>query len=128
MAVHIDVQGYIGAGAAAVAAEYADAKMRRFTQALSNGELTAAAAIALQAFDVLPGYAEYIDGAAEWAVGQLVAGIARRYITPAPLPAPQPTAPVPAPAPAPAPATPSGVTGVPSSGGSVAFDLPVPGF
>lgn len=129
MAVHIDTQGYIGAGIASVAAELADAKLRRLTTQLSNGDLAAAAAIALQAFDMFPGYAEYIDGAAEWAVGQLVGSIARRYImpAPAPLPAPQPTAPAAPAATAPAPVA-TGVSGVPASGGSAAFDLPTPGY
>lgn len=143
MPMVLDWWGWGGGAAAAVLSDYADARMRRISASLTNGELVQIAAVLTEAFDLGARWpaslGKLVDGAADYAFGALVSSIVRRQLRPtaAPIPtvaaAPAP-APAAAPPPAPAPAAPSPQSssptpiGVPASGGSAAFNLPIPDY
>ncbi len=118
-----------GAAGGAAAAGYADARLRRYTSGYQNSQLVEAGVIALDVMGVGdrgPFWTSAIDGAADWAVGALAAGmVSRRFMAPAAPPAPTPTAAAQPPAAAPG-ANP--YVGVPASGGSAAFLPASPGY
>lgn len=124
-----DWYGWSGAAGGAVIASYLGAKVRPFIGQMGNANLAKYAYIAAQIFQLgrrNNNYTELIDGASEWAVGDLVGGAISNkvlHVTAAPAVTTAHTVT----ATAAAPAT-SGATGVPASGGSSAFDLPVPGY
>lgn len=129
--------GLWGGGAAAgVLADYVDIKMQPLSSRVTNSELLALAALLVDsagwADHGKPVYMRAADGAAGWGSGMLAAGIARRrLLATVPTVTTQPTAPASAastPASNPATMAPGGVTGVPASGGSAAFDLPQGGY
>lgn len=121
-----------GAAAAGVLADYADVKMKPVSSQLTNSELVAGILLAMDAFGIGgpdgSRNGTLVDAGADYGVGLLAAGIARRHMLP---PAPVVTT---------APATTTttthttttssanGVTGVPASSGSAAFDLPMGGY
>ena len=117
-----------GAAVAGAVGDYTDIKLNSYSQSLTNSELWALALIAGEAFNVMPNsrWRPALDGGADWGIGALAAGIARRRLMPpatttvaASVPASTTTSTV-------APSTvASGSAGVPASGGSAAFDVPV---
>lgn len=125
--------GLLGGGAAAgVVADYLDVKTTPLSTRVTNSELLAGAAIVAQAMHLpvverKPLYAQAVNGAAGWAAGILAAGIARRHLLPPTTTAPVPTTTTKSTAVNPA-NTSGGVTGVPASGGSAAFDMPAGGY
>lgn len=81
---------WTGAGAAAIIAEYADAKGSAVSSTLTNGELVALAAVAADAFG-FGGHRwnSYVEGGGSWGAGALIGSLARGRITstnPAPAP------------------------------------------
>ncbi|MCY0884366.1 MAG: hypothetical protein OWV35_00605, partial [Firmicutes bacterium] len=126
-----DFRQWGGAGLMGLVDDYADNKMRRFVASLTNGELLNLAAVALQVFTGTGSrYRRYIDGAADYAVGQLVRNLIGPHITGAAVSRPVPTVTVAAKAaPSGVPGGPtSGLAGVPAPAGSAAFDQVTPGF
>jgi hypothetical protein len=114
---------WTGAAVAAALADYADIKFRPVSQQLTNGEIVSLAAIAADVFGLGGRYGDWVTGASDWAIGSLVSAFVKTRLTPAPVPVPTRAAA------APAPAVPAGAfAGVPASGGSQAFDLPMGGF
>ncbi len=120
-----------GAAGGALVADYADAKLHRYSAQFTNGELVEVGLIALDAFGLLDKYGGRYpgvsDGAATWAVGALASRFIQRRLTPTV--GAIPTTPTGTPAAAPA-GTPSGaaLAGVPASGGSAAFETAGPGY
>lgn len=115
-----DWNRYGGAALAAAVSDYVDLKMRPVSGRMSNSELLAVGLALADSFGygvpLLSRYPGAQQGAADWAVGMLAAGIARRYIAPPPPPPPpvQQTRPFGA-----------GVAGiVPSASSSAAAELP----
>jgi hypothetical protein len=136
MAVQIPYYSWGGGAAAGVAGDYLDIKTKPVSSRVTNSELLAAGALALDAFGVYRdartpqqvNYRNAVHGAAGWAAGVLAAGIARRHLLPtvATTPTtPKTTAPT---STASASNTAGGVSGVPASSGSAAFDLPAGGY
>lgn len=126
--------GLLGGGAAAgVVADYLDVKTTPVSTRVTNSELLAGAAIVAQslhlpALERKPLYAQAVNGAAGWAAGILAAGIARRHLLPPATTTPAPTTTTKSVPANPATSTSGGVTGVPASGGSAAFDMPAGGY
>lgn len=128
-----DYQKWGGAAIDGLVADYADKKMRRFVASMTNGELVELLTVAVQLFtNTGSRYRQWIDGAADYAVGQLTRTLVGPHLTgtAAVVPATVPVAT--APAHVSVAATPggptSGLTGVPASAGSAAFDQTTPGF
>lgn len=117
-----------GAAVAGALGDYADIRLNSYSQSLTNSELLAVALAGLEAFNLMSTskWRPALDGGADWGIGSLAAGIARRRLMPpatttvaTSVPASTTTSTV-------APSTTaSGSAGVPASGGSAAFDLPV---
>lgn len=121
-----------GAALGAVLADWADLRVaRQYSTRFTNAELVSFGLIAADVFGVFktnPAYRSALTGASDWAVGNLAQSFARQYIVP----------PVPVATPKPASTSSNnsvaastntlGLTGVPASGGSTAFDLPMGGF
>lgn len=122
-----------GGAAAGATGDYLDVKTTPLSTRVTNSELFAGAILATQVMNLReitrrPFYNQALNGAAGWATGMLTAGILRRRLLPATTTAPAAatttaTKSVPS-----ASAQPGGVTGVPASGGSAAFDLPAGGY
>lgn len=118
-----------GAAVAGALGDYADIRLNSYSQSLTNSELLALVLAGLEAFNVGSGnrYRPALDGGADWGIGSLAAGLARRRLMPpatttvAVTPTTTTTTTV---APASGSTTLSGNAGVPASGGSAAFDLP----
>ena len=133
-----DYKQWGGAALDGLAAEYADKRMRRFVASLSNGELVELATLAAQLFTGTGSkYRRWIDGAADYAVGQLARNLIGPHITGQVATVPTAvtvsakghthtnthtsTASVPG-------GPSSGLTGVPATNGSAAVDQSTPGF
>lgn len=116
-----------GAAVAGALGDYTDIKMTPKSSTLTNSELLAVILAGLTAFNVAPGskYRPALDGGADWGIGVLGAGIARRRLMPAATVTT--TVPTTTTAPVTTTVTPAvtASSGVPASGGSAAFDLPV---
>jgi len=82
----VDWWNWGGAAAAAVAADYADVKLRPLSSRLTNSELIALGAILVSAFGSgyvrNPRYMDAINGGATWGIGMLASGLARRHLVP----------------------------------------------
>lgn len=126
-----DYQKWAGAGAVALVSDYADNKMKRYLTSLTNGEVVQLGTLAAQIF-MKPGkYRLYVDGGADYSVGNLIRRIVGPHITGTtttpvrtvvtPTSTVTPTASLPG-------GSSSGLAGVPASAGSAAFDQPTPGF
>lgn len=135
MAVY-DWYGWTGAAGGSVIASYLKAKTKPITSRMDNGQLAKLAYIGAQIFQIgqrgRNNMAEMVDGASEYAVGSLVGDFVASKLgivtiaTAAPAAAP---AAVTASATSGTASAPSGTpVGVPASGGTSAFDLPVPGY
>lgn len=64
-----------GAAGGALLADYAANRMKPLVQNQSNGRLTALALLAVQVFGWGRQYRDYINGAADWAAGDLARGL-----------------------------------------------------
>lgn len=127
-----DYKQWGGAALDGLVAEYADKRMRRFVASLSNGELVQIGTLAVQLFTGTGSrYRRYIDGAADYAVGQLTRNLIGPHITgqAAAVPTHVTVAAKSVPSTASIPGGPSsGLIGVPAANGSAAFDQSTPGF
>lgn len=136
MAMEIPYYSWGGGAAAGVAGDYLDIKTKPVSSRVTNSELLAGAALAADAFGVYRNarnpkevhYRDAIHGAAAWAAGVLAAGIARRHLLPTVTTTPTTPKPTTTTSSASASNTAGGVSGVPASGGSAAFDLPAGGY
>ena len=108
---------WAGAGVAAAVGDYADMKFKPLSQNLTNGEIVDLAVIAADIFGLGGRYRPGVVGGSDYAVGSLVSSFVRARLTPA---AAAVTTTV-----APAATT---VAGIPASGGSAAFNLPLGGY
>lgn len=137
MALEIPYYSWGGGAAAGVAGDYLDIKTKPVSTRVTNSEILAGAALAADAMGVYRNarnpkevhYRDAVHGAAAWAAGILAAGIARRHLLPTV--STTPTTPKPtttSTSSASASNTAGGVSGVPASGGSAAFDLPAGGY
>jgi len=122
-----------GAAVAGALGDYADIRLNSYSQTLTNSEILAIVLAGLEAFNVAAGnrWRPALDGGADWGIGALAAGIARRRLmppatttTPVTPPATTTTTVTPASHAVTSHTTLSGRAGVPASGGSAAFDLP----
>lgn len=130
---HADYKKWGGAGAVALLSDYADAKMHRFTTSVSNGQILQIGAVAAQVFTRTGAkYRDWIDGAADYAVGNLIRQFVGPHIVRTTVTTPTVTVTATPSRSAVTAATPggtgSGFSGVPASSGSAVFDQPSPGF
>jgi hypothetical protein len=113
-----DWNRYGGAVGAAVLADYVDLRARPVSGRMTNSELLALVLALADSFGYnvpfVSNYPGALQGAADWGIGMLAAGIARRRLAPPPPPPVQTTAPFGA-----------GVAGVvPAASSSAAAELP----
>jgi len=120
-----------GAAGGALIADYAQNRMKPLIQSQSNGRLAAFAFLAADVLGWGQRYAEYVRGAADWAVGDLARallasriGAAAPVVVPAPTPAPSSAASTASTSTPPA----NGLAGVPAMATSAAFDNPSTGY
>jgi hypothetical protein len=122
-----------GGAAAGVAGDYLDIKTTPVSSRVTNSELLAGGLLVADAMGLMRhslsakghDYRDALKGGADWAAGVLAAGIARRHLLPTVTTTPTTTKTTTT---ASASNTAGGVTGVPASGGSAAFDLPAGGY
>jgi hypothetical protein len=104
-----------GAAAGAVLADAADARLHPYSERLTNGELASVGMVLGDAFGVGGRYRGYLQGASDWAVGNLVSALVRPHLTP-PIVVPTVTK-----TPASTGSRSTGPVGVPASSGSAAY-------
>ena len=123
MAFAIPWSRYGGAAGVAAVADYADLKLKPVSATITNSEGIAGLAILADVAGFLdrgPRVAQAVDGAADWGVGMLTAGLVRRHFT-APVTA-TPVATTAAPASVVASYS-AGAVGVPAGNASAAADV-----